>query len=216
MVEYDPLNKNKISSEVPAGSHLDKAQEFETLSMTYLDALYRYALSLTRNKNDAEDLVQEAYLRAYRSFNTFQRGTNLKAWLFKILTNTFFTLYQKQKRYQAAEEKLKEEPDFSLFRDTEKEIASVPSVVRAFPILTRDNLENLLGDEVTKALDELPDEYRQALILCDVQDFTYQEIANILDVPIGTVRSRLFRARSMLQKSLWHYAEERGLWRRAS
>ena len=156
--------------------------EFEALAVKHLDGLYAAALRLTKNQRDAEDLVQDTYLRAFRFFDRFERGTNIKAWLFKILTNTFINRY----------------------RRSVKERSLVDGPEQHF-------IDRLLSDDVLEALDAVPIDFRMAVILADLQDFSYREIADILDVPVGTVMSRLFRGRRLLQKSLAGYAVEAGV-----
>ena len=169
-------------------------QAFQDLALTHLDALYRHALSLTRHQSDAEDLVQEAFLKAFRSFHQFERGTNLKAWLFKILRNTFIGDYRKKKKIQ--EQQVAEEAsDFSFYAAAQEEVRKSSNVLPLEEALATSRLEHVLGDEVSKALDSLSEEFREVIFLCDVQEFSYQEISRILEVPIGTVRSRLARAR---------------------
>ncbi len=171
----------------------------------YMSALYAAAMRLTHNAADAEDLVQDTYLRAYRGYPGFQEGTNLKAWLYKILTNTFINSYRKkQRRVQQVE--LDDVPDWSLYRRMGGlEAASLGTT----PETTV--LDALPDDEVKAALEAIPDQFRIAVILCDIEEFSYKEISDILDVPIGTVMSRIHRGRKLLQKQLWDYAAERGL-----
>jgi RNA polymerase sigma-70 factor, ECF subfamily len=170
--------------------------EFAELAMPYMSALYSAALRMTRNPADAEDLVQETYLRAYRGFGGFREGTNLKAWLYKILTNTFINTYRAKKR-RPDEVDLDDTEDFYLYRRL-------------------GGLEAANADRTPEAevLDAIPDEVvKNALevLLADVEGFSYKEIAEIMDVPIGTVMSRLHRGRRQLQKALWEFAGERGL-----
>jgi RNA polymerase sigma-70 factor (ECF subfamily) len=178
---------------------------FADLAMPYMDALYSAALRMTRNPADAEDLVQETYLRAYRGFGGFKDGTNLKAWLYKILTNTYINIYRAKKR-RPQETDFDDVEEFSLYRrmggieaaDTER--TPETEVLDAMP------------DEVVKeALESLPEQFRMAVLLADVEGFSYKEIAEIMDVPVGTVMSRLHRGRKQLQKRLWEFARERNL-----
>lgn len=178
---------------------------FAREAMQYAPQLYSTALRMTHNAQDAEDLVQETYLRAYRAFASFEEGTNLRAWLFRIMTNTYINMYRKKQR-QVKEEDYGEIEDLFLYRrlrwfDTDAVAESAESEMMAlFP-----------EDAVRHALDELPEEYRVPVLLADVQGFSYKEIAEMLDVPIGTVMSRLHRGRKMMQKLLYAYAKERGL-----
>jgi len=183
--------------------------EFKNLILENLNGLYGFALSLTRNTADANDLVQEASLRAWRSFHQFKPGTNLKAWLFTILKNTFINEYRRKKR-SPEKVSLDDEENFSFYAKAQAQLTaegkhSVPGA------LDPSKLEEVLGDEVHEALYALPEEYREAIVLSDVQDLSYADIAKVLNVPIGTVRSRLARGRSMLQKLLWDYANSKGL-----
>lgn len=182
----------------------DQAQ-FAELAMPFMDQLYSAALRMTRNPADAEDLVQETYLRAYRGFGGFQAGTNLKAWLYKILTNTYINIYRAKKR-RPDEVDFDNAEDFFLFRRLggleAAEAGKTPEslVLDAMP-------ESVVKD----ALDALPEQFRVAVLLADVEGFSYKEIAEITEVPIGTVMSRLHRGRKQLQARLWDFAVERGL-----
>jgi RNA polymerase sigma-70 factor (ECF subfamily) len=182
----------------------DQAQ-FAELAMPYMDALYSAALRMTRNPADAEDLVQETYLRAYRGFGGFQAGTNLKAWLYKILTNTFINIYRAKKR-RPDEVDFDATEDFFLFRRLGGLEAADANKTPETEVL------DAMPESVVKdALEALPDQFRVAVLLADVEGFSYKEIAEITDVPIGTVMSRLHRGRKQLQARLWEFALERGL-----
>jgi len=181
---------------------------FEELALPHLDALFGFAISLTRNKTEAQDLLQEAYLRAYKSFSSFERGTNIKAWLFRIVKNVFINEYRKKKRAPESEP-IDDYLEFSFYKHA-REMGREPGDAE---LTDPSKLEYVLGDEVTHALSELPEEYREAVFLCDVQELSYADIAKVLDIPIGTVRSRLARARGMLQKLLWDYAQKKGLFK---
>lgn len=188
-----------------------RRREFEENAMAYVDSLYNMALRLVFNKEEAEDLVQETYLKAYRFFNTFQKGTNIKAWLFKILRNTFINKYRKTVST----------PGESFFEDIESVQASVPYEEETKSGESVDTLEkkyndlgSLVDDEVKNALDSLPVEYREAILLSDVEELSYKDISEITNVPIGTVKSRLNRGRGLLQKSLLAYAKDRGFIKR--
>ena len=183
----------------------DQAQ-FAELAMPYMSALYSAALRMTRNPADAEDLVQETYLRAYRGFGGFREGTNLKAWLYKILTNTFINTYRAKKRRPDEVDLDDSNEDFFLFRRLGGLEAADANRTPETEVL------DSIPDEVVKeALEALPEQFRMAVLLADVEGFSYKEIAEIMDVPIGTVMSRLHRGRKALQKSLWEFAGERGL-----
>ncbi|MHB8681352.1 MAG: sigma-70 family RNA polymerase sigma factor [Acidimicrobiales bacterium] len=178
---------------------------FTELAMEHMPALYSAALRMTRNPADAEDLVQETFLKAYRSFERFEEGTNLKAWLYKILTNTFINSYRAAKRRPEKADvedvedlylyrRLGEMTNGGLGRSAEDEV-----------------LERITDDEVKQALESLPEAFRMAVLLADVEGFSYKEIADITEVPIGTVMSRIHRGRKALQKALLGYAVAGGL-----
>ena len=173
--------------------------------MPYMSALYTAALRMTRNPSDAEDLVQETYLRAYRGFGNFRDGTNLKAWLYKILTNTFINQYRAKKR-RPDEVDLDETPESVTFQRMGGLEAA--SAARSTEL---EVLEALPEAEVKEALEILPEQFRMAVILSDIEGFSYKEIADIMEVPIGTVMSRLHRGRKLLQTRLMDFAAERGL-----
>lgn len=176
---------------------------FANEAMQYAGQLYNAALRMTRNRSDAEDLVQETYLRAYRGYGGFEDGTNLRAWLFRILTNTYINSYRaKQRRPQETE--LNDVEDLYLYR----RISNVESASRS----AEDTLfEMFTDDEVKSALESLPESFRLPVLLADVQEFSYKEIAEMLDIPIGTVMSRLHRGRKAMQKALIDFATEQGL-----
>ena len=182
---------------------------FADQAMEYMPSLYSAALRMTRNRADAEDLVQETYLRAYRGFGGFEEGTNLKAWLYRILTNTFINSYRSKKR-RPDETELDEVEDLYLYRRLGGLEAA--QVGRS----AEDELMDWFTDtEVKDAIEGLPENFRLAVLLADVEGFSYKEIAEILDVPIGTVMSRIHRGRRALQQKLWDYAERNNLRPRA-
>jgi RNA polymerase sigma-70 factor (ECF subfamily) len=176
--------------------------EFAAEAMQYAGQLYSAALRMTRNRADAEDLVQETYLRAYRSFNTFDEGTNLRAWLFRILTNTFINSYRAKQR-RPVEDELGDIEDLYMYKRLGNLDASRSAEDTLFEMFT--------DDEVKQALEELPENFRLPVLLADVEDFSYKEIAEMMDIPIGTVMSRLHRGRKAMQKKLTDFATERGL-----
>ena len=179
--------------------------DFEKDAMEFAPQLYSAALRMTRNAADAEDVVQETFLKAYRAYHTFEAGTNLKAWLYRILTNTYINRYRKQVR-RPNEVDFGEVEDLYLY----KRMGSVESG-RAARSAEDQVLESFVDADVKAAVEELPEHFRMPVLLADVEGFSYKEIAEILDVPIGTVMSRLHRGRKALQKALWGFAEERGL-----
>jgi RNA polymerase sigma-70 factor (ECF subfamily) len=179
--------------------------DFERDAMQYARQLYSAAMRMTRNPSDAEDLVQETYLKAYRAYHTFEAGTNLKAWLYRILTNTYINKYRKDAR-RPSEVDLGSVEDLYLYR----RIGSEESAEAART--TEDRvLDGLVESDIKKVVEDLPENFRLPVLLADLEGFSYKEIAEILDIPIGTVMSRLHRGRKAMQKSLWDYAVKRGL-----
>ena len=189
----------------PALEPTDLNATFEALLEPILDGAFGTALRFTRNRSDAEDLVQEAALLACRGFKSFERGSNFKAWFFRILTNCFYSKYRKRKR-QGTEIELDDAPELFLYCQT----AAVGLHAKV-----EDPAQLLMGkmatEQIEAAIAALPDEYRVVATLYFVQDFSYQEIAEVVGVPVGTIRSRLHRGRRLLQKALWVIAEERGI-----
>jgi RNA polymerase sigma-70 factor (ECF subfamily) len=181
---------------------------FAAEAMQYAPQLYSAALRMTRNRADAEDLVQETYLRGYRGFANFEEGTNLRAWLFRILTNTYINSYRAKQR-RPHETELDDVEELYMYR----RLGTVGTTTRS----AEDQLFDLFtDDEVKEALEALPENFRMPVLLADVEDFSYKEIAEMLDIPIGTVMSRLHRGRKAMQKRLMDYAEARGLTTRAA
>jgi RNA polymerase sigma-70 factor (ECF subfamily) len=178
---------------------------FSDQAMEYMSSLYSAALRMTRNPSDAEDLVQETYLKAYRAFDSFQEGTNLKAWLYRILTNTFINSYRARRR-RPEQTELDDVEDLYLYR----RLGGLEAVT-AGRSAEEEVLEHFTEGEVKEAVEALPEQFRMAVLLADVEGFSYKEIAEILDVPIGTVMSRLHRGRRALQKALHDFGTERGL-----
>lgn len=181
---------------------------FADEAMQYAPQLYSAALRMTRNEADAADLVQETYLRAYRGYGNFHEGTNLRAWLYRILTNTFINTYRaKQRRPQETD--LADVEDLYLYRRA----ASIEEAVanRAASRSAEEQLfDTIADDDVKRALEDLPEAFRLPVLLADVEGFSYKEIAEMLSIPIGTVMSRLHRGRKAMQKSLYDYAESHG------
>lgn len=194
------------TADAPAGlAGSDPNATFEALLEPILDGAFGTALRFTRNRADAEDLVQEAALLACRGFGTFDRSGNFKAWFFRILTNCFYSKYRKSKR-RGTEVELEDLPDLYLYSRT----AAVGLHARHEDPATL-LMGKLATEQVEEAIAALPDEYRVAATLYFIQDFSYQEIAEVVGVPVGTVRSRLHRGRRLLQKALWVIAEEQGI-----
>jgi RNA polymerase sigma-70 factor (ECF subfamily) len=190
---------------VVEGPPHDRKEEFETVALPYLNALFNLAVNLTRNRKDAEDLVQETYLRAYRFFDSYQPNTQIKAWLFRILRNTFINRYRASKirpeeihfdKIETAYERMVEERFLR-----ERQPTSPEKLV----------MEGVLDGEIQQAMDGLPQEYRVVVLMALVEEMSYKEIAAALSIPLGTVMSRLHRGRKLLQKSLLEYAKRRGI-----
>lgn len=178
-----------------------KHTEFEAEALPHMDVLFNFALRTTGNQDDARDLLQETYLKAYRFWDKYEKGTNIRAWLFRIMKNSYINRYRKETK----------EPDKVDYEDIE----NFYNVIRAGSTDPNDLQEqlygNLLGDEVTKALQSLPDDFRTVIILSDIEGLTYEEIAEFVECPIGTVRSRLHRGRKLLQEKLYKYAKRQGM-----
>lgn len=179
---------------------VQKQEDFQEEIIPHLDAMYNFALRLTSDPNDSEDLVQDTIVKAYRFFSSYEKGTNAKAWLFRILKNSYINKYRKQSKQPS-------QVDYD-------EVSSFYETIRADRTDTSDledrMFRELIDDDISNALEELPEDFRTVVLLCDVEGFTYEEIANMLDVPIGTIRSRLHRGRNLLKAQLVEYAEDRG------
>lgn len=178
------------------------AERFERDALPYLDQLYRGALRMTRNPADAEDLVQETFVKAFAKFDSFTEGTNLKAWLYRIMTNTFITSYRKRQR-QPLHTPTDELADWQLAQTT-------PFTTGEMRSAESEALDRITDEVVIDALSAIPEDFRIAVYLADVEGFSYKEIADIMGTPVGTVMSRLHRGRSLLRASLADYAAERG------
>ncbi|WMX14644.1 MULTISPECIES: sigma-70 family RNA polymerase sigma factor [unclassified Aureispira] len=185
--------------EVPTATP-EQLAVFNSELMPQIDALYNFAFHLCYNEDDANDLVQETYLKAFRFIDKYIQGTNAKAWLFKILKNAFINQYRKKSKRPTQVDY----EEIATYHDSED-----ASYVDFFD-LREDIFQGMMGDEVTNAINALPIDFRTVILLCDIEGFTYEEISKIIDIPIGTVRSRLHRARNMLKERLTDYAQSMG------
>lgn len=192
MINTAEINSSKTEN--------DMQYEFQTEAIPHQCALYNYALKIVRNADDAHDLVQDTYYKAYKSYHQFKSGTNSKAWMFMILKNTFINNYRKLKR----------EPSKVDYDEIENFYENVKSDWKRDNNLESDFYQNLLDDDLTAALAKLPIKMREVILLCDLEGNTYEEVAEIVKVPVGTVRSRLHRARKFLQEELFGYAKVNG------
>lgn len=194
MLKLNEFNRSGSKSAVAA---------FEATALVYVDELYATALRYTKNEKDAEDLVQETFLKAYTNWHRFEQGTNCRAWLFTILTNTFINKYRRRKKEREilqTDELRPAEQDF--FNRDQSEYYHSPE---------RETINKSFTVDVQHALEELPDEFRMVVVLADLNDFSYKEIAHILGCPVGTVMSRLFRGRKLMRENLVDIAFERGI-----
>ncbi len=197
MSEQPTASRNEITTKIPA-------EDFEAGVLAQLDSLYRTALRMTNNQQEAEDLVQETMLKAFRFADTYQLGTNLRAWLFRILNTSAINRYRKQATHPQTTP-LPEGEEFYLYnriRDFNGQELSAGA--------EEEVLSKYLDEDVYKALNDLPPNFRMAVVLADIEGMSYKEIAEALQIPIGTVMSRISRARRQLQKSLWQYAQDKG------
>lgn len=195
------------STNIQADLELEQSGEpagwdFETAAIPFLDSLYNMAYRLTRNAEDAEDLIQETYFKAYKHYDKFQAGTNLKAWLFRIMKNTFINGYRKKQN----------QPQQSAFSEIEGTLEGLVETDAGQKIKNpeQEYLDKILDEDVQHALDTLREDYRMVVLLVDLEGFSYKEAASILEIPVGTVMSRLYRGRRMLEKVLLEYAQNRG------
>ncbi|MDH3710516.1 MAG: sigma-70 family RNA polymerase sigma factor [Cyclobacteriaceae bacterium] len=179
---------------------IEKEQIFDKEFLPHISSMYNFAYRLTFDEDDAKDLVQETYLKAYRFLNSFQQGTNAKAWLFRILKNSFINDFRKKSKQPSKVDY----QEVEAFYNSESVDVSMTTDLRV------ETVQHMIGDEVSSALNALAVDFRTVIILCDLEGFTYEEMAKILDIPIGTVRSRLHRARNLLKEKLQAYAKSMG------
>lgn len=199
MSEQEVIDKNKerVKFQYPEKT---RVEIFDKEFLPNIDAMYNFAYRLTFDEDDAKDLVQDTYMKAYRFINSFQRGTNAKAWLYRILKNSFINDFRKKSK----------EPSKVDYQEVENFYNSDDVDTNKTVDLRIDSLKDMMGDEVSNALNALAVDFRTVIILCDLEGFTYEEMAKILDIPIGTVRSRLHRARNLLKEKLKSYADSMG------
>jgi RNA polymerase sigma-70 factor (ECF subfamily) len=181
-------------------AEIEKQRDFQREAMVHIDSLYNFALRMTGDPEDANDLVQETYMKAYRFFDSFEKGTNCKAWLFRILKNSYINKYRKESK----------EPDKVDYDEIKEFYHSVKHSSLDSNDMQEKMFAELLDDEVAQALESLPEDFKEVVQLCDIEGFTYEEIANMVDCPIGTVRSRLHRGRKILREKLMEYARQHG------
>ena len=181
-------------------SESEKVDIFDNEFLPQIDSMYSFAYRLTFDEDDAKDLVQETYLKAFRFIDSFQRGTNAKAWLFRILKNSFINDFRKKSKQPAKVDY----QEVETYYNSDDVDASITTDLRV------EAVQDMIGDEISNALNSLAVDFRTVIILCDLEGFTYEEMAKILDIPIGTVRSRLHRARNLLKDKLKSYAESMG------
>jgi len=179
---------------------IQRQSDFQKEAMIHIDSLYNFALRMTSDSEDANDLVQETYMKAYRFFDSFEKGTNCKAWLFRILKNSYINRYRK----------VSKQPDKVDYDDIKEFYHTIRHSSSDSNDMQEKLFGNLMGEQVSRALNGLPEDFREVVQLCDIEGFTYEEIANMVDCPIGTVRSRLHRGRKILRDKLMVYAREHG------
>lgn len=175
-------------------------EDFQREAIPHMNAVFNYALKITGDEDDANDLVQETYLKAFRFFDKFEKGTNCKAWLFRILKNSYINDYRKNIK----------EPNKVDYEDVQNFYENIQPNEISTNHFEQDAFSKLLDDEITKVMSTLPEDFRTVIILSDIEGFTYEEISEFVDIPVGTVRSRLHRARKMLYSLLYDYAKDKG------
>lgn len=190
-------------SDLPAQNYTEKEKYkiFDQEFMPHINSMYNFAFRLTVDEDEAKDLVQDTYLKAFRFITSFQKGTNAKAWLFRILKNSFINDYRKKSKEPA---KIDYQEVETFYNSDEADADNITVDLRV------ESVQEMIGDEVANALNSLAVDFRTVIILCDIEGFTYEEMAKILDIPIGTVRSRLHRARNLLKEKLKSYAKTMG------
>ncbi len=191
---------DETEERIPRYSESQRYVVFNTEFIPHIDSMYNFAFRLTNDEDDANDLVQDTYMKAFRFINSFQQGTNAKAWLFRILKNSFINDYRKKSKQPAKVD----------YQEVETTYNSESTDSETTTDLRTETVQDMIGDEVATALNSLPVDFRTVIILCDIEGFTYEEMAKILDIPIGTVRSRLHRARNLLKEKLRSYANTMG------
>lgn len=192
---------NHLSNPAVSKALLKRQKEFETEAFPHKDILFNFALRTTGDKDDAHDLLQETFMKAFRFWDKYEKGTNIRAWLFRIMKNTYINRYRKETR----------EPGMVDYDDVENFYDSIRDDSTDSNDLQKRMYSNMLSDEVTEALQSLPEDFRTVVILCDIEGLMYDEISEFLNCPIGTVRSRLHRGRKMLEEKLYNYAKDRGI-----
>ncbi len=178
----------------------EKQRAFEKEALPHTELLYNYALRMTNNPEDANDLLQETFLKAYRFWDKYEQGTNIRAWLFRIMKNSYINRYRKETK----------EPQSVAYEEVEGFFSSIRHESVPPNDLQENVLGNLLDDDVASAVADLPEDFRTVVILCDIESLSYEEIAEFVDIPLGTVRSRLHRGRKLLRDRLMEYAKKRG------
>ncbi|KYG81094.1 RNA polymerase ECF family sigma subunit [Roseivirga ehrenbergii] len=196
----EAVNKENQGTQRQKYSEKEAARVFDQEFMPHVNSMYNFAYRLTFDEDDAKDLVQDTYLKAFRFINSFEQGTNAKAWLFRILKNSFINEFRKKSK-QPAKVDYNEVESYYNSDDVDESITTDLRV---------ETVQHMIGDEITLAMNSIPVDFRTVIILSDLEGFTYEEMSKILDIPIGTVRSRLHRARNMLKEKLSSYAKEMG------
>lgn len=192
--------KNKMTLLSINSKENDKQKEFKSEAIPQMNALYSFARHLTGNADDADDLLQDTFLKAFRFWDKYEKGTNIRAWLFRIMKNSYINRYRK----------VTKEPELIDFNEIQEFYTRLQDTTSNDHDLAKKMFGGLFDDEVAKALDDLLPDFKTVVILCDIEGYTYEEIAEFVDIPVGTVRSRLHRGRKMLQSKLFEYAKKKG------